>query len=105
MHERKFARELLGHRDRAPVLFSAFERAETHLVGLEVDVARAQRERLRYPVWASVSAKVWMVGRGWARATPRKRARSSPVRYFRPRASTRVKPACAMVRTIHYAYP
>ena len=24
-------RELLGHRDRAPVFFSAFERAETHL--------------------------------------------------------------------------
>ena len=41
--------EPVAHRDRAPVFLSAFERAETHLAGLEVDVARAPRERLRYP--------------------------------------------------------
>ena len=41
LHERELARELLGDRDRAPVFFSAFERAETQLGGGEVNVARA----------------------------------------------------------------
>ena len=42
----------------------------------------------RHPVRASVRASVCTVGFGWARAAARKRARSSAVRDFRPRAST-----------------
>ena len=49
VHERELARELLGDRDRAPVLFAPLQRAEAQLGGGEVDVSRAKRELLRYP--------------------------------------------------------
>ena len=81
VHE--LAHQVVWDRDRAPVFFSAFQRAETHLGGGEVDTSPARSASasdIRHPVWASVSAKVWTVGRGWARAS-------------------------AMAQTIHYAYP
>ena len=52
----------------------------------------------RHPVIASVRASVWTAGFGCARAAARKRSRSPAVRYFRPRASTRVNVPSVMDR-------
>ena len=52
----------------------------------------------RHPVIARVRAKVWTPGFGCARAAVRKRSRSARVRYFRPRASTRVNVPSVMSR-------
>ena len=51
---------------------------------------RPSASETRHPVIARVRARVWTAGLGRARATARKRSRSSFVRYFRPRASARV---------------
>ena len=103
VHELELTHQVLGHRDRAPVFAPAFQRPEPQLRGLEVDVLCTQRERLRNPAPGVGEGERKGLGRGWARAAVRNQARSSPVRYFRPLASTRVKPtASAMAKTIHY---
>ena len=91
MDELEGAEELRWDRDLAPVFRATLEGLDANGAGVEVDVLGAQGEDLEMRgAGVSQGQREGLVGGlpgacgGW-----RKRARSSVVRYFRPRESTR----------------